>query len=164
MNLFELSAQYRAMADTLADLNIDEQTLVDTLEAEGGALTDKAQNVAYVIRNLEATADAINEVAAAMGVRRKAIENRAAGLRRYLLAGMQMAGITKIECPHFVIAVKRNPEACEIFDEAQIPAEFIVAPPPPPAQPNKDAIRLALQAGEDVPGARMTRSVRLDIR
>ena len=36
--LYELAAEYRADAEKLADMDLDEQTLADTLEGLGGEL------------------------------------------------------------------------------------------------------------------------------
>jgi hypothetical protein len=53
-----------------------------------------------------------------------------------------------------------------IFDEKQIPAEFMRTPEPKPPVPvpNKKAIAEAIKAGIDVPGAKIVKSDRLEIR
>jgi hypothetical protein len=56
MNLFEIASEYRADAAKLEDLDLDETTLSDTLEAISGDLETKCMNTAFVARNLEATA------------------------------------------------------------------------------------------------------------
>jgi hypothetical protein len=162
--LYVLAAEYRDAAERLADLDLDEQTIADTLESLSGDLEVKAANVAMFARNLEATAAAIKEAEAGMASRRKAIEARASGLRRYLLAAMQSTGITKIETPHLALSVRNNPEAVEVFDAAQVPAEFMRQPEPPPPSPDKAAIKEAIKAGRNVAGAKLTRSVRLDVK
>lgn len=162
--LYLLADQYRADCAKLADLDLDDQTLADTLEGMGGELEVKATNVAMFVRNLEATAAAIKEAEAAMSARRKAIENRADGVRRYLLAAMQHAGIEKIECPHFKLAVRTNPPAVDVFEPALLPAQFMRQPEPPLPAPDKTAIKDALKAGQDVPGARLATTNRLEIK
>ena len=62
--LYELAAEYRADCEKLADMDMDEQTLADTLEGLSGELEVKAQNVIMFTRNLEATAAAIKEAEA----------------------------------------------------------------------------------------------------
>jgi hypothetical protein len=163
-NLYEIAHAFRADAAKLADLDLDEQTLADTLEAMSGELEAKATNTAFVIRNLEASAAAIKEAEAQMAVRRKALENRAARIKDYLLANMMVAGIQKIECPFFKLAVRENPPAVEIYEPGTIPAEFMTQPVAPPPAPNKTAIAGALKAGIEVPGAKLTRGHRLEIR
>jgi hypothetical protein len=162
--LYILANEYRAAAERLADLDLDEQTVADTLEGLSGELEAKATNVAMFARNLEATAVAIKEAEAGMAARRKAIENRAAGLRRYLLGAMQSTGISKIETPHMVLSIRNNPESVDIFDAAQVPAEYMRQPEPPPPAPDKTAIKAAIKSGHDVPGAKLTQSQRLEVR
>lgn len=162
--LYELAREYRDAAETLADLDLDEQTLADTLEGMSGELEVKAQNVIMFTRNLESTAAAIKEAEAQMAARRKALENRAAGLRRYVLENMQFAGVQKIECPWFTLSVRDNPAAVEIFEPGLIPAEYMTQPAPPPPAPNKTAIKAAINAGTEVPGAKLTNGTRLEIK
>lgn len=162
--LYVLAGEYRAAAEKLAELDLDPQTVADTLEGLSGDLEQKAVAVAMVARNFDATAVAIKEAEAAMAARRKAIENRSAGLRNYLLACMQSTGIKKIDCPHFTLSVRDNPPAVDVFDAAQIPAEYMRQPEPPPPAPDKAAIKEAIKAGRDVPGARLTQGQRLDVK
>lgn len=162
--LFLVAAQYRDMAAKLADLELDEQTIADTLEAEGGALVEKGTNVGFVIRNLEASAEAIKAAEAAMAARRKAIENRAARLRAYLLDGMRVAGIQKIDSPYFAISIRKNPPSVDVFDADQVPADYMKAPPPPPPAPDKKLIAQALKDGMDVPGCRLAQGERIEIK
>jgi len=162
--LYELAAEYRADAEKLADMDLDEQTLADTLDGLSGELEVKAQNVIMFTRNLEATAAAIKEAEAQMAARRKALENRAAGLRRYVLENMQFAGIQKIECPLFKLSIRDNPAAVDIYEPGLIPAQYMKQPEPPPPAPDKTAIKAAITAGTDVPGARLTKGTRLDIK
>lgn len=162
--LYVLAHDYRAAADKLADLELDDATVADTLESMSGDLEVKAQNVVMFARNLEALAESIKSAEAAMAARRKAIEKRADGLRRYTLECMRHAGITKIECPHFAVSIRANPPAVDVFDVAQVPAAFMRQPEPPPAAPDKAAIKEALKAGADVPGCRLTVSQRLDVK
>ena len=162
--LYNIAAEYRAAAEKLAELDLDAETIVDTLEGLSGDLETKAQNVAFFARNLESTAAAIKQAEADMAARRKAMENRADGLKRYVFESMKFAGIEKIECPHFRLSIKNNPAAVEIFEPGLVPASFMRTPEPPPPAPDKTAIKEALKAGQDVPGARLTSGQRLEIK
>jgi hypothetical protein len=164
MNMYEIALSFRAEADKLADLDLDPQTLEDTLDAISGELETKAVNTAAVLRNIEASAAAIKEAEAQMAARRKALEHRAARIKDWLLANMMVAGIHKIECPHFRLAVRENPPAVEIYEPGLIPADFMRQPEPPPAAPDKTAIKEALKAGREVPGCKLTRGHRLEVR
>ena len=162
--LYELASAYRAAAEYLADLSLPDEVVADTLESISGDLEVKAANVAMFARNLDATAAAIKEAEAGMAARRRAIERRAEAVRRYLLANMQAAGIRRIESPHCCLSVRDNPPAVDVFDAGQIPAEFLRIPEPPPPEISKSAIKAAILAGREVPGARLTQGQRLEVK
>lgn len=162
--LYQLADEYAVAVQKLSDLDLDDQTVADTLEGLAGALELKATNVAMFARNLEATAESIKQAESSMAARRKAIENRANGIREYLKLNMEKAGITKIECPHFKLAIRDNPPAVVIDMPGEIPEAFMRQPEPPPPAPDKKAIAEALRAGQDVPGAHLERGKRLEIK
>lgn len=162
--LYVLAQEYRAAADKLADLDLDAQTVKDTLDGMSGELEVKASATAAVIRNMESLAGQIKDAEKGMADRRKALEARAASLSAYLLANMAHAGIQAVETPHFAIKVKTNPPSVEIYDEKLIASEFMRTPAAPPPAPDKTAIKAALQKGVDVQGARLIQGSRVEIK
>lgn len=163
-SLYVLTGQYLAAAEHLADLDLDEQTISDTLEGLSGELEVKATNVAMFVKNLDASAEAIKSAEAAMAARRKSIENRAERIRTYLKDNMERTGILKIECSYFKLAIRENPPSVVIDMESAIPAAYMKTPPAPPPTPDKKAIAEAIKAGTEVPGAHLTRTKRLEIK
>jgi hypothetical protein len=161
--LFILAQEYRALADKLHDTDLDEQTILDTLEAESGEVVEKCKNVAAVFRNLESDAKQIKEAEQQMAERRKAIEKRAESLKKYLKTNMEVSGISKIESPWFVLTIAKNPESVIIDDEASIPRDYM-REVPASYQPDKALIKSAIKDGYDVPGARVERSTSLRIK
>lgn len=162
--LYVLAQEYRAVANTLADMDLDEQTIADTLESMSGELETKATNVAMFARNLEVTAAAIKAAAEQMTTRGKAIERRVENLRQYLLDNMIYAHVTKIDTPYIRLGVKTNPPSVSIFEESLVPNEFMRQPDAPPLAPDKTAIKAAIAAGNHVPGCRLIQTQRLDIK
>lgn len=162
--LYELVADFRADASKLADLDADEQTVLDTLESLRYPVEQKCLNVAAVCRNLEAVAESIRAAEAEMAARRKALQNRSERLRAYLKMGMESSGISKVESPYFNLAIRQNPPAVVIDAESQIPEAFMRTPPPPPPVPDKKAIADAIKAGQEVSGAHLERGTRLEIK
>ncbi len=163
-SLYIIASEYQAAASKLMELDLDEQTIADTLEGLSGELEQKATNVAMFVRNLEATAAQIKDAEKQMAERRKAIEAKADSIRQYLKANMQRTGITKIECPYFAISLKKNPPSVVIDDLSSIPAEYMVTPPPPPPAPDKALIKSAIQSGKDVAGAHIEQGERVEIK
>jgi len=150
--LFSLVAEYRAAAETLADMELDPQTLADTLESLTGDIETKATQVAYVAMNFGATSQAIRAHAAAQLARADAIEARAQALRTYLSNCLEAAGIEKIDAPGVRISFRKS-SAVQITGEDLIPEAFMRSKPAPPPAPDKAAIKAAIAAGQDVPGA-----------
>lgn len=161
--LFILAAEHRALADKLHNLDLDDQTIADTLEAEGGDLIEKGKNVAAVFRNLESDAKQIKEAEQQLAERRKAIEKRAESLRNYLKTNMEIAGISKIECPWFVVSIAQNPEAVTVEDESLIPRDYFKEIPAT-YQLDKALVKQAIKDGFEVPGARLSRGTSLRIK
>ena len=161
--LFQLAAGHRALADKLHNLDLDDQTIADTLESEGGDLVEKCKNVAAVFRNLESDAKQIKEAEQQLAERRKAIEKRAESLKNYLKTNMEVAGITKIECPWFLISIAQNPEAVTVDDESLIPRDYFKEIPAT-FQLDKAMVKQAIKDGFNVPGAHLSRGTSLRIK
>ena len=140
-----------------------EEVIADTLEAEGGDLQEKSINIAKFFRNVESDADQIEEAAKAMLARAKALRNRAASLKNYLHTNMNKAGISKIECPFFVISIKQNPESVVIDNDFWIPEAFLRIIPEH-HEPDKQRIKLAIKNGDTVPGCHLERTTRIEIK
>lgn len=164
ISLYSLASEYQQAAEKLADLDMPDEVIADTLEGLQFPIEQKAVNVAAFVRNLKASVSQIKEAESAMAARRKALENRAARVEQYLLDNMQRAGMSKIESPYFVLSVRDNPPSVCIDAEGLIPQEFMRQPEPPPPAPDKKAIAQAIKDGKDVPGAHLVTSKRLDIK
>ena len=163
LTLFNLATEYRQAADQLADMDMDLQTMSDTLEGMSGDLETKATNVAYIVRNSEVSAEAIKAHAQAQLERARAIEKRADYLRDYLKSCMELAGITKIEGPGVVISFRKS-ESVVINEPGLVPSVYMRQPEPQPPQPDKTAIKTALKAGQEVPGAHLDVRQNLQIK
>lgn len=161
--LFQLASEHRALSDKLHDLDIDDQTIADTLEAESGDLIEKGKNIAAVFRNLESDAKQIKEAEQQLAERRKAYEKRAESLKQYLKTNMEIAGISKIECQWFVITLAQNPESVTVDDESAIPRDYFKEIPAS-YQLDKVLVKQAIKDGFEVPGAHLSRGTSLRIK
>lgn len=161
--LYEVAGEARAIYEKLMDLDLDDQTIQDTLEAETD-MVPKVQSYGFVIRNMEAMESAVNAEAERLAMRARIIANRREALKKRLLDAMVYSGIQKVEHPQFTISVQKNPPSVDVFDERQIPAEYMTDPKPPEPKPNKTLIKKAIQDGFEVPGAKLVQGVGLRIR
>lgn len=166
--LYQLTNQYLALAEKLADGDFDATTIADTIEASGitDELAVKAQGIEFVARGAEAHNATIDAEIARLANLKLSRQKVADGLRAYLKDNMERAGIEKIECPLFKLSIKKNPPAVEIIDPLSLPAEYwrTPEPKPPVPAPDKTAIKAALQAGVDVMGAKLVQGTRLDVK
>jgi hypothetical protein len=162
--LYELAVAHRADIEALSDLDIDEQTFIDTMEGMSGDLETKAVSVVAFALSLEAQAKAIDEAIAKMQQRKSAYTNRAERIRTYVLTCMEIARVEKIECPHFVIKPRLNPASVQIVDETKIKRNFFRRPERPPPQVDKRKILDAWKLGIAVPGVEVTQTKRLEIK
>jgi hypothetical protein len=162
--LYTIAAEHRAMVEALINSQDDAQAIADTIDAESYTLEVKAQQVAYAPRILEAEADAIEAAAKEMLARAKSKRNRADAIREYLKTCLEVAGVSKIECPHFAITIQKNPPSVDVFEPSLVPAEFMRQAAPPPPTIDKTAIKEAIKAGREVPGAMLQQATRLVIK
>lgn len=161
--LFVIAQEYRALGDKLADLDLDEQTIADTLESASGELEEKSEAVACFAHGLDAMASAIKAREAELRQRREAVEKRADNLRSYLSRTLQACGIEKIERPGAVISFRKS-TAVVVDEPGMIPDEFMRQPEPPPPAPDKKAIADALKSGVSVPGAHLETRKNIQIK
>ena len=161
--LYLLAAQYRADADKLADLDLPDEVVRDTLEGMAGDVEVKAQSVAHMVRAFEADAAACKQWAKDANDRAKAIEARAERIRDYLATNLEACGIEKVEGPGVSISFRKS--SAVVIDGADlIPAEYMRTKPAPEPEPDKKAIAEAIKAGTEVPGAYVVQRRSLQIK
>lgn len=125
LTLYELSDKYKSLEALAESDEVPAEVIRDTFEALEGELREKAVSVGHFIRNLESTADAIDEAAETMRLRGTRLRKRAQSLQAYLLFHLQSSGITKIDSPWFTLQVKKNPPTVVIDSENLIPARYM---------------------------------------
>ena len=144
-----------------ADPEIDETTLLDTLE---GA-TNLSEALGEVIRaalDEEALADSLRARMGAMRERLERIETACSRKREVAQAVMEDAGIEKILEPDFTVSLRVSPPGVAVVNEAEIPEPYWIPQPP---KLDRKGILDALKTGAHVPGATFTNSkVSLAIR
>jgi hypothetical protein len=162
--LYEIVQGYRAALETLADADVDAQTVADTVEGLQGDLLDKLR--AVIAYGLEQQAQQEMQAAAAkrMAERAKATGSRADSLLTYALRAMQDAGIPSVQTDEWAAKPAKTPGRIVIDDDATLPPEYLRIPPAPEPAPDKDAIKRALSAGVELPGVRLVTGWRMAIR
>jgi hypothetical protein len=164
-SLYELTGQRLDLQRKLETLNIDEETLLDTLEGESTELEAKIADYGFVIRNMETFGEAIKVEETRLAQRRKAQEAKVEHIKSWLLQNMERCGISKIEHPAFTISVKSNPAKVVVDKEGDIPQEYFKQVIVEPTwQLVKKDVADAIKAGKNVAGAHLEQSKRIEIK
>lgn len=164
MTLYELSNDYMTLLEMAEDPDIDEQAFMDTLAGIEGALEDKADNYAKVIRSLEADAAACDAEAKRLRNKKQTIENNIKRMKSALQFAMQTTGKTKFKTTLFSFGIRKNPPSV-VIDAANVrdfPEQYVIESEP---VLDKKALKDALKAGEDMTGlCHLEQSESLSIR
>jgi hypothetical protein len=168
VSFFAIAQEHRALVEKLSDMDLDEQTLADTLSGESYPLEKKAENVCFVVRHAQMQIQNLDAEIERLSNLRKAIAGHESKLMKYIDTCMTVAQVKSLEAGTFKLTRKANPPKCELLDERQIPAEFMVIPDAPPMTVDKKALLAALKKlapGESIPGAKIAdTSLRLELR
>ena len=148
MKLYEIADNYKA----LLDLDIDGQTLADTLESITGEFEDKADAICHILINLRAQSDMLAKESNRLDARADVIVYREEKLREYLKVNMEKFGKKKIESAKFTINCVAGRDMAVILDEDKIPKDYFNEKVT--VSLDKKALLTALSAG-DVEGAEM---------
>jgi predicted extracellular nuclease len=157
--LYELTGHYRQILELAEEM--DAELFTDTLQSITDAIEDKAENMAYVIKSIEADVKALKEEESRLKDRRTALENRVASMKQYLFDQLSAACIEKVKRPKITVSIVNNPASVEVADELVIPEDYLVPQPP---KVDRKAILERLKAGEEVPGCSLKQGKGLRIR
>lgn len=152
--------------------------LLDQIDPETGEMSEelgaalakfegKSKAVVAYILNQDATADAIDEAIKKLEARAVSLRKRADHLRAYLRDNMKRCGISQISADDGTFTAKLYVErdaSVEVFDAKQLPPAYLRQPKVPEPAPDKTGIKKALESGLDVPGARIVKKDRLEIK
>ena len=132
--------------------DFDERTFLDTLDGETGAL-DLADALIAGMQDADAMAAAAKSQADAIAARAKRLADRAAAYKGRMLTLLDAIGEKKLERPRATISRRSGSISVQITDADAVPTQlckFVKTP-------DKTAIKKQIEAGEDVPGARLER-------
>ena len=126
--LYELTGEYLALSDMLLDEEVDEQTVLDTLEGVKGEIEIKAEGYVKVLRSIEAQQKIYEAEADEFAKKAKLAKNNAARLEKALLDAMIQMDIPEIDTKLFKLKVagKGGKPAVEVDEDIEnIPDQFI---------------------------------------
>jgi len=150
---FEAIDELRQMEDEIPQ-HVFQQTV--------GALSEEsAVEIGGYLKNVQIEIDAMKQYEADMRDRRKKLEDFVGRFKEHLHSEMVRTSITKISCPEFNIALRRNPESVKITCPVdKLPFEYKKVY----YEPDKTKLKEALKNGICIDGVTLARTDRIEIK
>ena len=120
-------------------------------------LTDKRENVALYIKNLSAEAKAIDEEAKNLTNRKRVLNNKVEGLKKYLADNLEGH---KFETAKVVVSFRKS-EQLEINSIEHIPTEYLISQEP---KIDKVALKKSIKQGAVINGVQIITKQNIQIK
>jgi hypothetical protein len=177
-HLYDISAALRSILDLMEDEDADPTAWQMALAELAHDFREKAVGIALALQELKAEASAVQAEADRLAARASAVNNRHARLKEYLFGEMQATGLTSIKGDLVSLRIQSSPMAVAIPDPLALPSNFVRTTLMMPKKdvpetlleyvtseaPDKKAIKVALDAGDEVPGATLHQGQHLVVR
>lgn len=154
MKLYEITSEYQRFLFEVEQGNVPDEAIADTLESIEGELTAKVDNIACLIKNTNAEIKALADEERALRERRQTKVNMVDRLKKYLVDALADADIKKVEGTRAVVSL-RNGKSVEVDEGAELADKYLRIK----TEPNKTAIKEALQSGIKIKGAKLVTKV-----
>ncbi|UED76077.1 siphovirus Gp157 family protein [Brevibacillus sp. DP1.3A] len=161
MNLYEMADQYAAILQVITEDETHSVGLADALEALKDAIEVKAENIVKMMKNIDGYMEVIRNEEKRLADRRRTLEIRRDGLKRYLEDQLGKAGLNHIKTPIFTVSLQKNAPSVQVLNESIIPSNYWVNTAP---TLNKTMISELLKKGEEIPGVALHQGSSLRIR
>lgn len=161
--LYDLGDAFNGVMDLVLDETMDLTVLEECLQSIEADIAVKCERGIELIRSLENLRDGMKAEAKRLTERQKIIDNRIRSIKDWYQRNLDAMGKSKVETMRGTMGVQNNSPSLKITDEDQIPFCYLDLIPAR-YEVNKDAVKAALKAGEDVPGAHLEQGRSLRIR
>lgn len=166
------------MSNTLYNIQMEHMQLMQVLEENGGEITTeieaamdltenefeaKAASYGYVIKSMEDEIEATQKEIERLQKRIKQKQNGCTYIEERLKAAMIQFGKTKFEKNNLTLSLRKS-TSVEIENDEAIDRKFVVEKTVTTCKPDKKAIKEAIEAGENVTGAKLITNQSLQIK
>lgn len=142
LSLYEITNNWKQVAEMLYEEEIDEQCIKDTLEAIEGEFEDKADNYAKLIKEMLGRAEICEQEKTRLEARQKAFKNRAKYLKQLLYENMKMMNKPNFKTDLFSFNIQTNGGKQALTVDGEVPEEYCKL------VEDTDKIRKALESGQ----------------
>jgi hypothetical protein len=125
-SLYELTGDYMKLMGMLYDDEMDEETILDTLESIETVMEDKCDSIAMVMNELQGDIDKIDKEIKRLQARKKTLENNHGRLKLYVENTMRATGKTKFKTNLFNFSIRKAGARSLVLtvEPDQLPEEF----------------------------------------
>lgn len=157
MNLYEIKQEFEKAIEECVDMETGEIINPARLDELNMVLTDKRENVALYIKNLSAEVKAIDEEAKNLTNRKRVLNNKVEGLKKYLADNLEGH---KFETAKVVVSFRKS-EQLEINSTEHIPAEYLISQEP---KIDKAALKKSIKQGAVINGVQIITKQNIQIK
>ena len=129
MKLYDLTHNYQNLLELMDNEDIPQDEITAALNGLEGEFNLKAENIAKLLRSMEADTKAIKDEEKRLSNRRKALENRCTNLKTYLSDSMRAIGKDKIKGDIFTISFRNNAPSLNITDASILDKKYLILVP-----------------------------------
>lgn len=125
LTLYDLVDSYENVMDLIGEDDANEalKTALDQIDEE---IEKKADNIAKVIKNFDATNEAIDSEIKRLNIKKKSIENHQKYLKKYLEESMIKVNKTKFKTDLFSFNIQNFKKSVIIEDFKKVPETYLV--------------------------------------
>ncbi|CAG5972872.1 phage protein [Streptococcus pneumoniae] len=158
-SLYELTGQFL----TIYQLDIDDETKADTLEAIDWQeqFEQKAEGYAHVIKNLEADVAMYKAEEESFKAKKQVAQKKLDYVKDNIMAAMNVTGQTEVKSGALIIKIAKNPESVKV-NEDDLPKKCFTKKVT--LAPDKKTLKELLKSGKKVKGAELVRTEKLVIK
>jgi len=149
MKLYEITEQIRQALQMVADGDMPEDQMHDTLEMLGLDFDVKVDNTAAVIKEFQLEAEAFKSEIDRLTDKKRLLENKADSLKEYLRLEMQKNGRDKVNGKRFTVTIGKPTDVVQLTGFVE--EKYLVVK----TSEDKVAIKRDLKAGVEVKGAEL---------
>lgn len=157
MNLYEIKQEFEKAIEECVDMETGEIINPTRLDELNMVLSDKRENVALYIKNLSAEAKAIDEEAKNLTNRKRVLNNKVEGLKKYLADNLEGH---KFETAKVVVSFRKS-EQLEIKSTEHIPTEYLISQEP---KIDKVALKKSIKQGAVINGVQIITKQNIQIK
>lgn len=164
MKLYEITNEITEFQSMVDAGEIPEEAIEDTLAGIELEFDEKADNIASLIKSLNAEAEAIEAEAKALMARAKSKKNNIEHLKSYLSQAFKEIDKSKLETTRNVISFRKS-EKVVVEDDLEFYQEYPdFCKVKTEVKPDKTAIKKLLKGGMDIKGCRIEETTNIQIK